>query len=510
MFAMGLYSLLRRVGLLFLLLSAGWAAETTVTIYNTGDLHAQTANLPRIAAFVKARRIEDPNVLLVDAGDLFNRGDLAIRVTEGAAMFDLLVACGYDACILGNHGLSHGAARTAELIDRFRFPLTEANAIWPVDLQPKCAQPYRLFELQGVKVAVIGTSSEHMNHRQGDLVQRQRIPKALKSLLPEVRKRADIIVLLTHVGTKRDRQVATELARIAPDGVDLIIGGHDHSKYKQLVYDEASKTVIMHAGDHGRWLGEVVLTWDGERITKRASRLIPITPDMPLEPAVQARRQTYLDALAEDKPVARVEKAMSREEATAWLAGVIRRQTGAHAVLVPAQLARKGFAPGPLSTKALLEAVPCLDVLEFTVPHATALTQAAEQAKQQRVAALCAAARQRKGDGEKWAADMLRLVGDPPAEPAPERTPDERKRFGRIQRSLVISTGPLLLFAAKDLPDGPLRIAYPCTWHDAPCQPSLRGVKDRALARGASLWRLVRQELPYREGAELPSVSVGE
>jgi hypothetical protein len=501
------FSLLRRIGLLVLLASAAWAAETTVTIYNTGDLHAHTANLPRIAAFVKARRAEDPNVLLVDAGDLFNRGDLAIRVTEGEAMFDLLVASGYDACILGNHGLSHGAARVAELIDRLQFPLTEANAIWPEGMGPRIAKPYRLFAMHGVRVAVIGTSSEHINHRRGDLVQRRRIPEALRDLLPEVRKQADIVVLLTHVGTKRDREVAAELAEVSPDGVDVIIGAHDHSKYEELVYDEASKTVIMHAGSHGSYLGEVALTWDGERIVQRASRLIPITADMPLDPAVQARRQTYIDALAENEPVAEVAAELSREEATAWLAGAIRRQTGAQAVLMPAQLVRQRLAAGPLTTGQLLGAVPCMDVMEFSVPDATALTRVAAQIRQARVEALCAAAGKRQGDGAKWAADMLRLVGEPVG-PAPERTAEERQQFGKIQSSLVLSPGQLLLFPADPLPEGPLRVAYPCTWHDTPCQTGLRGVAHTELTRGISLWRIVRADIARPAGAPVPLLSL--
>ena len=509
--------LLRWFSGLLLLLSIARGAETTVTVYNTGDLHAHSANLSRIAAFVKARRAENPNVLLVDAGDLFNKGEMAVQATEGEAMIDLVAASGYDACVLGNHGLSHGAPRTAQLVDRYRFPLLEANAIWPKGIRPVAARPYRIFELQGVRVAVIGTSSEHMNHRRDDMVRRRRIPDALRHLLPQIRKEADIVVLITHVGTDRDRQVATELATIVPNGVDLIVGGHDHRKYEKLVYDEATRTVIMHAGDFGRWLGEVVLTWDGTKITGRRSRLIPITADMPCDPGVEARRQSYVDAFAENEPVARIERDLSREEVTAWIAGVVRCQNGAHAVLAPSQLARTSLPAGPLTTGKLLAAVPCLDVLEFTVPDAAALATVAAEIRVRRVEALCATARKRKGDGEKWVADMLRVVGEPSDEPAPERTPEEAKAFRQIQNGLVLSPGPLLLFAADTLPAGPIRVAYPCAWHDLPCQANLRGLAGIECRRWDSLWRLVRRELPpppcaesvpTRHAVSLPTVAV--
>jgi hypothetical protein len=506
---MDLLSALRRFTALsmFLLLPVAWAAETTVRIYNTGDLHAHTGNLSRIAAYVKARRAENPNVLLVDAGDVFNKGDLPVMVTEGEAMFDLLAASGYDACILGNHGLSHGSARSAQLIDRFRFPLVDANSVWPEGMRPKISRPYRLFKMAGVNVAVIGTCSEHMNHRPDSVVKRKRIPDALRELLPKVREEADIVVLLTHAGSRRDRQVATELAKIVPNGVDLIVGAHDHSRYEKLNFDEASQTVIMHSGDFGRWLGEVVFTWDGEKITKRTSRLIPIKADMPRDPAVQARHQAYVDAFPETESMAQVEQAMPREAVTEWIAGMVRRQTGAHAVLAPIQLARGGLPVGPVTGRKLLQTVPCFDVIEFTVPDAAALARLAEDMQKRRVEALCAAARKRKGDGEKWAADMLRVVGKAPAGPAPERTAAERKAFGKIRGGLVLSPGPLKLFATAELPAGPLRVAYPCTRHDAMCQPTWRGFTDQQLERGQSLWRLVRADLARAAGAELPVVT---
>ncbi|MBT3290476.1 MAG: hypothetical protein HN904_30150, partial [Victivallales bacterium] len=67
--------------------------------------------------------------------------------------------------------------------------------------------------------------------------------------------------------------------------------------------------------------------------------------------------------------------------------------------------------------------------------------------------------------------------------------------------------GPLKLFASAELPAGPLRVAYPCTRHDAMCQPTWRGFTDQQLERGQSLWRLVRADLARAAGAELPVVT---
>jgi 2',3'-cyclic-nucleotide 2'-phosphodiesterase (5'-nucleotidase family) len=57
--------------------------RVSVTFYHTSDIHDHSAPLPRIAGFVEARKKEDPNVLLVDTGDWFNKGDLTELKTRG-------------------------------------------------------------------------------------------------------------------------------------------------------------------------------------------------------------------------------------------------------------------------------------------------------------------------------------------------------------------------------------------------------------------------------------------
>ena len=113
--------------------------RVSVTFYHTSDIHEHSAPLPRIAGFVEARRKEDPNVLLVDTGDWFDKGDLTELKTRGEAIVAMLNACKYDALIFGNHDYSFGTPRLAELIDRFSLPIVAANCIWPEDIKPKYA-----------------------------------------------------------------------------------------------------------------------------------------------------------------------------------------------------------------------------------------------------------------------------------------------------------------------------------------------------------------------------------
>jgi 2',3'-cyclic-nucleotide 2'-phosphodiesterase (5'-nucleotidase family) len=102
-------------------------------------------------------------------------------------------------------------------------------------------------------------------------------------------EKADINVLMTHLGPKEDRKIARALPRI-----DLIAGGHTHDTFDKLVFDEQTQTVIQHSGSAGTYVGEIILTWDGEKIVDRKARLIKITPDMPKSTELEAIRKSYL------------------------------------------------------------------------------------------------------------------------------------------------------------------------------------------------------------------------
>ena len=88
------------------------AADTvTVTFYHTSDIHENSANLPQIARLVREQKEKDSNVLFLDCGDRFNKGDLAPLKTRGEAMSAMVQAMSYDALIPGGHDITFGSKR---------------------------------------------------------------------------------------------------------------------------------------------------------------------------------------------------------------------------------------------------------------------------------------------------------------------------------------------------------------------------------------------------------------
>jgi 2',3'-cyclic-nucleotide 2'-phosphodiesterase (5'-nucleotidase family) len=270
------------------------SAETvTATFYHTSDLHEHSAPIARIARFVEEQRAKHSNVVFLDTGDWCNLGDLTALGTRGEAIVAMMSACGYDAVIPGNNDYSHGADRLAELVDKYSVPLVLANCEWPEAIEPENVLPYRILELDGVTLAVIGTATPDMGYAKGPLFTVHPIVESVKELATELEGKADILVLLTHLGPEQDRR----LARAIPN-VDIIFGGHYHRKFAELNFDEESQTVIHHSGCFGEYLGDVVIEWNGEEIVNRKSRLVKIVDEMPKSDEVNAVQEKYVQNLS--------------------------------------------------------------------------------------------------------------------------------------------------------------------------------------------------------------------
>ncbi len=208
----------------------------------------------------------------------------------------MMQACMYDAVIPGNHDWEFGSKRLVELVDKYSLPLLCANCVWPENMKPKNVVPYRIYPFEGVTVAVIGTTVPYrgweIQYDMDGLLKVRRIVESVRSLVSDLDEKADIIVLMTHIGFAEDQKAARALPR-----VDLIVGGHDHLLFETLFFDEKTQTVIQHSGEFGKYIGEIVLKWDGEKIVDRKVQIISITPDMPKCTKLEAMRKKYLSTL---------------------------------------------------------------------------------------------------------------------------------------------------------------------------------------------------------------------
>ena len=219
----------------------------TVTIAHTNDLHGHDGMLPRLAALIRRERQRNPDLLLLDAGDM------GIDDSLGSLSIDILRTFGYDAITSGNHENEIRSSRAA--LARLGVPCLVAN-VAPNALGFDTPR-YLLRRVDDLTVAILGLTTapvypiSHPLHRPNA----DEIPIAdplvvAQTWVPRLRPQADLLVVLSHLGLRRD----LVLARAVP-GIDLIVGGHSHHRLASPL--QIDGTAIVQAGMFGAYLGVV-------------------------------------------------------------------------------------------------------------------------------------------------------------------------------------------------------------------------------------------------------------
>ncbi|HEU4460278.1 MAG TPA: 5'-nucleotidase C-terminal domain-containing protein [Methylibium sp.] len=284
------------------------SAPVRLTVLHTNDHHgrfwrgadgeAGLAARRTIVDAVRAElRAEGGHVLLLDAGDV-NTGVPESDLQDAEPDFRGMSALRYDAMAVGNHEFDRGAeVQRRQRTEWSNFPWLSANA--RQDGRPMF-EPHRIFELGGLRVAVLGLTTEdtarmRIDTRYPGVSFEPAIAEAARRV-PALRRDADVVIALTHLGHHVDGRHGSaapgdvELARAVP-GIDLVVGGHTHSLVCMLEENRRRETYepqapcapdrqggawIVQAGDRGRFVGRIDLEWHDGRLVLRRYRLIPV------------------------------------------------------------------------------------------------------------------------------------------------------------------------------------------------------------------------------------------
>lgn len=249
-----------------------------LTILHTNDVHSRIEPFPmdgsrnqglggvaRRAALIKKVRLQEPNVLLLDAGDIF-QGTPYFNLYGGELEIKLMSDMGYDAATMGNHDFDNGVEGFYRQLPHANFPILVSNYDFSDTVMHKSTQPYKIFNKQGLKIGVFGIGLElkglvgEQNYKgtiyQDPILKANEMADLLKNEF-----KCDLVICLSHLGYKyADNKVSDQTLALNNDNIDLIIGGHTHTflREPQDVKNRAGKiTTINQVGFAGINLGRV-------------------------------------------------------------------------------------------------------------------------------------------------------------------------------------------------------------------------------------------------------------
>ena len=263
-----------------------------LTVLYTNDVHGHpvkftnlsmpdVGGLPARATLVKKIRDENKNVLLLDAGDL-NTGQAVSNFFKAKPDILGYNYMGYDAMVLGNHEFDNPIHILREQMGLAKFPFLSANV--KTRNGDLLGIPYIIKQFNGFKVAVFGLTTTETNVTGNpdyikDLIFEDEIDVA-KNLVPYLRKRADVIIALTHLGIYEGVNRGSKRLATRVRGIDLIVDGNTDTKLEiPLVIndpDSTHQTLIVQAWHWGLVLGKIDLEIRDKRIVDFNMALIPI------------------------------------------------------------------------------------------------------------------------------------------------------------------------------------------------------------------------------------------
>ncbi|WP_435921827.1 bifunctional metallophosphatase/5'-nucleotidase [Paenibacillus sp. DYY-L-2] len=229
--------------------------QGTLTILYTNDLHSHFGAMGRIAAMAdEFRAVPDASVLLLDIGDHMDRAAVETEGTMGQANVDVINLTGYDAVTIGNN---EGLTFTPELLRQayagLACPVVCGNIREiATGLPPDWMIEHHLVRRGGFSIGLIGATAAYPDFYELLGLEALDPRKTIAESVRHLRTRADIIIVMSHLGLPMDR----ELAETIP-GIDLIIGGHTHHLLEEPLF--IGTTAITAAGKFGRHLGRITV-----------------------------------------------------------------------------------------------------------------------------------------------------------------------------------------------------------------------------------------------------------
>jgi len=334
--------------------------ERQAVIFAVNDMHAAIDNFPKLAWIVDSLKAIYPDLLLVAAGDNQTGNPVNDQFPEkGWPIIDLMNATGFDLSAVGNHEFDTGPEGFGNLTGKANFSFICANV--STDSQRNLLiSPYRIITLpNGLRLAFLGLLQLGQNgipdtHPDNARVFSFRSPFEVASEYLWLKDSSDIFIALTHIGFEED----VRLAETMPAGIDLIIGGHSHTRVeKEQIHNGIMITQAENKLKYGTLIRLIV---SGDGAVQRSMQLIDIRNSEKETPAIRALVDRYNDNPVLNEVIATATDDFSSYEELGYLmADAQREAAGADIALMnPGGVRIDRLEKGPVSIKNVYQLDP--------------------------------------------------------------------------------------------------------------------------------------------------------
>lgn len=276
---------------------SAFALQQDIIILYTNDVHCgieDNLGYAKVAGYKQDLLQQNPNVILVDAGDAIQGAPIG-KLTNGEAIINIMNAMGYDFAIPGNHEFDYGMTQFLSLVPKLNSGYYSFNLI-DKRTNKNILPAYKIFQFEDTKVALIGattpntlTSSTptYFQDEQHNFIYTfcedstgQKFYDKLQQTVNTVRELgADYVILVGHLGINGStpRYNSMTIAN-STQGIDAIIDGHSHEIIPNLTINnkQGKPVLITQTGTKLQYLGKLTITPQGNISSELLNNLTTI------------------------------------------------------------------------------------------------------------------------------------------------------------------------------------------------------------------------------------------
>jgi 5'-nucleotidase len=240
-----------------------------ITLLHTNDTHSRIDPYPdndpnfpgmggyaRRAALINHFRKEDPELILLDAGDYF-QGTPYFNFYKGKPELELMSKMGYDAVTIGNHEFDNGLEDLLDMMQYANFPFVSANLDFSKTILKGKTTPYIVLKRNKVRVGIYGLGINPsglvspMHYQETRYLDPIEIARYMEQQL-KTDHRCELIICLSHLGYRYQENRVSDIA-IAENTsyTDIIIGGHTHTLLDPPVAVNNARNLPVYIGQTG-------------------------------------------------------------------------------------------------------------------------------------------------------------------------------------------------------------------------------------------------------------------
>jgi 5'-nucleotidase len=264
------------------------SSSVKLTILHTNDTHSRIDPFPltdskfggmggiaKRAALIEKIRQQETNVLLLDAGDLF-QGTPYFNFFNGEVEVKAASSLGYEAVTMGNHDFDAGLEGFIKQLPNAKYDILVANYVFEEKELKNTVKPYKIFVKSGIRIGVFGLGVEPAGLVPAKLYGGTKYIDPIgtaQEIVQELHhKKCDLVICLSHLGYEYAyTKVSDKVLAAQTEGIDLIIGGHTHTfltEPQSFTNKKGGQVYIAQVGWAGINLGKIDVYFTKQKRTK--------------------------------------------------------------------------------------------------------------------------------------------------------------------------------------------------------------------------------------------------